>query len=333
MIDQALTAILQEAKKAKGNLISIILPVFNEAKNLPIVVDELCEHLVHFPKYKFEITFVDDRSVDESFEVLNNLSKRQLLNVRISVVRLAKNSGSHIAITAGLNIARGDFAIIMASDGQDPASVVTQLIEEWEKGCELILASRSDNLDHSALGNFLSAMAWRLMRWSTKIKMPEKGCDLLGMDKKVLRAFNKMDERNTTFIFRILSLGFKQKEIQYVKRARISGKSNWSFLKKIAIILDAVTGYSSRPLQLITKLGLFIFLILLLRWTYVVFTIYVLDRKPTELTIILNTIFTSLAVQILLLGVIGDYIWRILDEARKRPSYEISDVTGEIFSD
>jgi hypothetical protein len=96
-------------------------------------------------------------------------------------------------------------------------------------------------------------------------------------------------------------------------------------------MLDAITGYSSRPLRFITKFGISIFLILVLRWVYVIFKIFVLHQQPTELTLILNTIFTSLGLQILLLGVIGDYIWRILDETRKRPLYEISDAEGKVF--
>jgi glycosyltransferase involved in cell wall biosynthesis len=331
-LKSTISDIIQQSHKAKGNLISVVLPVFNEIENLQQVLEELYNYLFkEQQQYNFEITFVDDRSTDGSFELLSKLANQYSGNVRISVVRLAKNSGSHIAITAGLNISRGDFTIIMASDGQDPPSVIGDLLIEWEKGNELVLAARLDNLDHSYAGNLFSKMAWKLMNWSTKINMPKNGCDLLGLDKKVLQSFNKMDERNTTFIFRILSLGYRQKEITYIKRARIAGRSKWTFLKKIAIMVDAITGYSSRPLRLITKIGLLIFLILILRWVFVVFKIYVLQEAPSELTLVLNTIFTSLGLQILLLGVIGDYIWRILDETRKRPLYEISDAGGKVF--
>lgn len=326
-------SLLFEAKnKSRGNLVSVILPLYNEELSLPFVLEELYSYLsLQQSKYRFEITFIDDCSRDNSFNLVTELSQKSPANVRVSVARLAKNSGSHVAITAGLNIARGNFIIIMASDGQDPASVIGELISEWEKGFELVLASRNDNLDHNFIGKFFSAMAWKLMNWSTNVNMPSKGCDLLGFDNKVLTAFNKMDERNTTFIFRILSLGFKQKQIEYVKRARVAGKSNWTFFKKLSIIADAITGFSSRPLKMITQFGLFVFAILILRWIVVVFKIYILKEEPSELSIILNTIFTTLAVQILLLGFIGDYIWRILDEARKRPLYEISEIEGRIF--
>jgi glycosyltransferase involved in cell wall biosynthesis len=331
-LEISISNIIQQKLKAKGNLISVVLPVFNEIENLQQVVEELYNYLINEQQlYNFEITFIDDRSTDGSFELLSKLANQYSGNVRISVVRLAKNSGSHIAITAGLNISRGDFTVIMASDGQDPPEVIGDLIVEWEKGNELVLASRLDNLDHSYAENFFSKMAWKLMNWSTKINMPKNGCDLLGLDNKVLRSFNKMDERNTTFIFRILSLGYRQKEITYIKRARIAGISKWTFLQKMAIMIDAITGYSSRPLRLITKFGLLIFLILIFRWVFVAFKIYILHEKPSELTIVVNTIFTSLGLQILLLGVIGDYIWRILDETRKRPLYEISDAEGKVF--
>lgn len=316
----------------KGNLISIVLPLYNEGESLLFVLKEFTEYL---PKkhsnYNFEITFIDDCSADNSYNIVAEYAKSVFANVKFSIAQLSRNSGSHVAITAGLNISRGDFTIVMASDGQDPANVITQLISEWENGNELVLASRLDNLDHGKISKLFSKIAWKLMNWSTKINMPETGCDLLGMDKIVLNAFNKMDERNTTFIFRILSLGFKQKEIQYIKRSRFSGKSKWTILKKISIMIDAMTGFSNRPLKLVTNLGLLVFLILIIRWLYVVFEIYVLNIEPTELTIILNTIFTTLALQVLILGIIGDYIWRILDETRKRPIYEIRKIDGEIF--
>ncbi len=326
-----ISKLFEDKKKQRGNLVSVILPLYNEELSLPFVLDELYQYLSTLNNYRFEITFIDDCSKDNSYETVKKLSYQSPANVKVSVARLSKNSGSHIAITAGLNIARGNFTVIMASDGQDPAAIIGDLISEWEKGSELVLASRNDNLDHGFIAKWFSSMAWKLMNWSTNVKMPAKGCDLLGFDSKVLKAFNKMDERNTTFIFRILSLGFRQKEIEYVKRARVAGTSNWTFFKKLAIIADAISGFSSRPLKMITHFGLGIFTILILRWIVVVFKIYILKEDPSDLTIILNTIFTSLALQILLLGFIGDYIWRILDEARKRPQYEISEIDGHIF--
>ncbi|MFI5149791.1 MAG: glycosyltransferase family 2 protein [Bacteroidia bacterium] len=326
--------LFEESRHPKGNLISIILPVYNEALNLERVVAELYEYLpAHQPDYRFEITFIDDCSKDNSFNLLTELSKKSPSNVRLSVVKLAKNSGSHIAITAGLNIIRGAFCIIMASDGQDPCELIGQLLEQWKAGNDIVLAARFNNLDKNFWGKFFSRMAWKIMIWSTRINIPKKGCDMLGLDKKAVTAFNNMDERNTTFIFRILSLGFKQTEIQYVKRERFAGKSSWTFWKKISIMLDAITGYSSRPLQLITKLGMLLFLVLIARWAYIVVSVYIFKNTPTELTIILNTIFTALAVQMLLLGMIGDYIWRILEESRKRPLYEIGQIEGQLFND
>jgi glycosyltransferase involved in cell wall biosynthesis len=329
-----LSELLGQRNHKQGNLVSIVLPLFNEEESLPVVLAEFFGYLsVNLPDYRFEITFVDDCSSDRSYEIITDASSGTPENIKLSVVQLAKNSGSHVAITAGINIARGDFIIIMASDGQDPVSVISELLSEWKAGSDLILASRKDNLDQSGLAKNISRLAWKLMNWSTNIKMPETGCDLLGMDRKVADAFNRMDERNTTFIFRILSLGFKQKEIQYIKRSRVGGTSKWTFLKKLAIMFDAITGFSSRPLRLITKLGLILFFVLMMRWVYVVADIYVFNHEPTDLTIILNTIFSILAILVLIIGMVGDYIWRILDETRKRPLYEIRKSDGKLFDD
>ena len=153
---------------------------------------------------------------------------------------------------------------------------------------------------------------------------------MLGIDKKVLSAFNKMDERNTAFIYRLLSLGFDQKVLYYTKKERVAGKSKWTTRKKIGIIIDVITGHSSRPLRLLTKLSLLFTFIIFLRWLYVFINVYILKKPPTVLEIILNSIFTSTAVMMLILSAMGDYIWRILDETRKRPQYEISKISGNI---
>lgn len=327
-----LDEILNKATAPKGNLISILLPVFNEEECLPIVIEDFFNYLHNtLPNYRFEMTFVDDCSTDNSFQVISNYVSKAPANVKLNVVRLAKNSGSHTAITAALNICRGDFAIIMASDGQDPVSLVKELIERWESGSEMVLAIRQQNQDQSFFSRWTSKMAWRMMSWATKLKIDDGGCDVLGVDKKVIEAFNQMDERNTTFVFRILSLGFSRSTIYYPKRARVGGRSKWNFIKRIGIFIDAVAGFSNRPIKVIINFGLAVFVLLMLRWLYVVYNVYVLHEEPTEFSIVLNTIFTIGAIQILLIGIIGDYTWRILDEARKRPLYEISKSYGEVF--
>jgi glycosyltransferase involved in cell wall biosynthesis len=328
-----LEQIFNSTNKIKGNLISIILPLYNEEDSLPLLLNELTEFLsTNLKQYNFEISFIDDCSTDNSYNIISNYSiNSSFENIRISVLQLAKNSGSHIAITAGLNISKGDFTIIMASDGQDPANIIEELILGWQKGNDLILASRSDNLGHGFFSNLLSKLAWKIMNWSTGIQMPSSGCDLLGMDRIVLDSFNSMNERNTTFIFRILSLGFKQTEIKYIKRERFGGKSSWTIRRKIAIMADAISGFSNRPLKLIANFGLLFALILFIRWIYVISKILFINESPSDLTILLNTFFSGLAIQLIVLGFMGDYIWRILDETRKRPMYSFRKFNGKIF--
>jgi len=313
---------------------SIVMPVYNEIECLPAVVDDLYEYLAKVQaRHKWQLIFVDDCSTDGSFDYLSARATDLPGNVNLAVVRLAKNSGSHVAITAGLNLSVGRFTIVMASDGQDPVEVIGSLIEKKDQGYQLILASRSDNMDHGIIGKLFSSIAWKIMNWATDVKMPTGGCDMLGLDALVVSAFNRLDERNTTFIYRLLSLGFKQTTVSYTKRARYAGKSKWSIKKKIGIMLDAIAGYSSKPLKLITRLGLFLCLILLIRWGLVFYKVYILHNEPSSIEVLLNTFFSTLAVQLLILGAIGSYIWRILDETRKRPVYEISHVAGEIFTE
>ncbi len=333
-VSRTIRQLMDEFSSEKGRLVCIVLPVYNEADILPEVMRGLFSFLgQELAEYSFEVLFIDDSSRDSSFQVITGGRASAPSNVRVSVCRLSRNSGGHIAITAGLNLSRGDFTIVMSSDGQDPPEVIGQLIQEWKEGHDIVLAARSINLDQSPVERCFSRVAWKIMKWATGLSVPEKGCDLLGMGRHALDAFNRMDERNTTFIFRIFSLGFRQKQVEYVKRARIGGHSSWTLWKKIHIMLDAITGYSSRPLRLVSALGMMAFVVLAFRWIFMVWKIYVLGQEATDMAIILNSIFTSLAVVILLLGMMGDYIWRILDEARKRPLYEIADIGGDLFPD
>jgi glycosyltransferase involved in cell wall biosynthesis len=312
--------------------LSIVLPVYNEEESLPKMLDALTTYLgSRQAEYNWELIFIDDFSTDRSFDILAAYSKKQFKNIRIAVLQLSKNSGSHIAITAGINLSRADLTIIMASDGQDPPEVIEQLINHWKDGEKIILAARDGNLDKSSTGNLFSRMAWKIMNWATGIDMPEKGCDMLAIDKQPLEAFNKMDERNTTFIYRLLSLGYSPKVITYLKRERIGGQSKWTFWKKVRIMLDAITGYSNRPLRLITRLSLLLFFVLIIRWGFVIFKLVISGEEPDDRTVILNSIFTSLAVTVLIMSALGDYIWRILDEARKRPIYNFNKIEGTIF--
>lgn len=325
-------SLLEKHKQPKGNLVSILLPVFNEEEALPKVFEEFYDYLPkHLSEYRFEITFIDDCSSDSSYQVILEHAAKAPSNVRVNVCKLAKNSGSHVAITAALNICRGDFVVIMASDGQDPVALIKELLQEWHSGNEMILALREENQGQSKMRQKVSQLSWRLMNWATRIDMDYRGCDVLGLDKQVVEAFNRMNERNTTFIFRVLSLGFTRSQILYTKRGRAGGSSKWTFMKKVAVFVDAIAGFSDRPIRLISKLGIAFFFILLMRWVYVMIKYYILGEEPSDLNIILNTIFTTVAIQVLLIGVIGDYIWRILDESRKRPLYDFSKKDGDTF--
>lgn len=325
-------SLLEKYKQPKGNLVSILLPVFNEEEALPKVFEEFYDYLPQYlSQYRFEITFIDDCSSDSSYQVILEHAAKAPSNVRVNVCKLAKNSGSHVAITAALNICRGDFVVIMASDGQDPVALIKELLQEWHSGNEMILALREENQGQSKMRQKISQLSWRLMNWATRIDMDYRGCDVLGLDKQVVEAFNRMNERNTTFIFRVLSLGFTRSQILYTKRGRAGGSSKWTFMKKVAVFVDAIAGFSDRPIRLISKLGIAFFFILLMRWVYVMIKYYILGEQPSDLNIILNTIFTTVAIQVLLIGVIGDYIWRILDESRKRPLYDFSKKDGDTF--
>ena len=315
-------------KGAQSNkCISVVIPVYNEDESVLFVLDDLVEVFERFEDlYRFEIVFVDDCSTDSSVEMIQSRVSMLPEDFTVRIVKLCRNSGSHIAISAGLSVAKGDLIVIMASDGQDPAAVINEFVLEWLNGNVLILASRSDNLGQGFLSKLVSRIAWRIMNWCTNLEMPANGCDMLAMDKRVAKSYNSLKERNTTFVFKLLALGFKFKECTYVKRNRFGGKSKWNFYSKLSIMIDAITGFTNRPLRLIAKCGILVFVVMVLRWLIIVYKVYVLGQIPSELSIVLNTVLVVFSIIVLLLAFIGDYVWRILDETRQRPEFEIEEV-------
>ena len=314
-------------------LISIIMPLYNEQESVLFVLNEIKLTITNFlSDFQFEIIFVDDCSTDNSVHLLIDEMNSLLPNMILKIIRLTKNCGSHVAISAGLTVAKGDLVIIMSSDGQDPSEIIVTLVREWELGNRLILASRKQNLEQGIISRNFSRLAWQIMNWSSNLKMPDGGCDLLAMDRRVVNAYNAQSERNTTFIFKVMALGYKFKEISYIKRQRHAGNSKWTFLAKMSIMIDAITGFSNRPLRLIVKIGLVVFFLLILRWASIIYKVYFLGETPTDLTIVLNTILVAFSMIILFLGVIGDYVWRILDETRKRSVFVIDEVIDSAAS-
>lgn len=301
--------------------LSYVLPAFGEAENLPRVLPRILEQAAHCDE--LEIIVVDDHSKDGTFRVLREWGER---DPRIKGLRLARNSGSHMAILCGLTAASGDVVIVLAADGQDPPEFTPELLAAWREGHQVVWAVRSAREGETLVTRLFSRAYYATMnRWSS-VRLPPAGADFMLIDRRVVDALVEIPERNTSLLALITWLGFSQTELPYVKEARLSGRSKWTFGKKLRLAFDSMVGFSTAPLRLATSLG-----VLFGGAGFVYAGALVVNRVGggflfgTTVTEGWNALMIVLLVStgtlMIMLGVVGEYLWRALEEVRGRPRF------------
>jgi dolichol-phosphate mannosyltransferase len=244
---------------------------------------------------------------------------------RVMSIRLARNSGSYAAITAGFAHFAGDCAIVLAADGQDPPEVIPELIAAWEQGAKVVWAVRGEREGHSGLNLFASRAFYWTMNHFTSCRMPPEGADFLLADSQVVMAFNLMPERSHSVFAMIIWLGFPQSSISYTKSRRLHGRSKWSFGMKIKLAVDSFIGYSYFPMRAASLLGLCSAALGLLYAVVVTIHGLIGISVPGWSSLMVVLLLTA-GVQMLILGVLGEYVWRVLEEVRHRPRYVVEAV-------
>ena len=305
-------------------LLSIIIPVYYNEKSLPILYERLNKVSGEIKDVGFEYVFVDDGSGDNSYNVLHGIAKNDTC---VKVVKLSRNFGSFVACLAGLTYCKGDCAVIMAADLQDPPELINELLNKWKQGNEIVYAVR-EKREESKIKVFFSRLYYRIFKLIALSNMPKGGFDFVLLGRKVIDAIVKAREKNSTLIGQILWVGFKSDYILYTKKAREHGKSRWTLRKKIKYFLDSIFAFSFFPIRAISALGS---IIAIFSFFYGIYTIvmklfFSVDVKGFT-TIIVIVLFTS-GVQLIMLGVVGEYLWRNLEETRKRPVFIIDELVN-----
>jgi polyisoprenyl-phosphate glycosyltransferase len=303
--------------------LSIVIPVYYNEPNLPETVPQLLALAGDLPGYRLELVFVDDGSGDRSLEIL--LDFRSKHPETIKVVKLTRNFGSMAAIQAGFTVASGDCVGMIAADLQDPPELLPDMVHHWEQGNKAVFAVRQDRQE-PALQKLFSNGYYALIRKFAIRDYPTGGFDFFLVDRQVVDEVNKIREKNTNLMTLIFWLGFKPIIIPYVRRSRKKGKSRWTFAKKVKLFIDTFVAFSYFPIRLLSVLG---FLLASAAFLYGIFIFgywaaFGIEVKGWVPTMIILT-FTS-GLQMALLGVLGEYLWRTLDETRGRPPYVIDDV-------
>ncbi len=300
-------------------IISIIFPTYNEEGNLALLYEKVKAVTAQIKGYDFELVFIDDNSSDNTPQILNSLRQK---DNKVRIVRFARNCGSHAAISCGLNYCHGEAAIVMAADLQDPPQLIGQLLEEWKKGSKIVWGARKERKGESFLTKTSANIYYRMMNWLTTVKVPPRGADVFLVDKIVIDAFRQVVEKHSSVFMTIAWLGFKQGTIYYNKEARFSGKSKWSLSKKIKLTIDSLLSFSDIPIRYMSVLG-FLFALLGFIYAIYIFWLYVNGSPIQGWSSLMVAILVIGGIQMITLGVLGEYLWRTYDESRRRPRYVI----------
>lgn len=312
--------------KEGSNVLSVVIPCFNEADNIPVLVDRLLamrQGLANLTDVEF--IFVDDHSSDETPVMLRELAARFEF---VKYLRLARNSGSHIAIIAGMAHSKGDAAVFLAADLQDPPELIASMFAKWKEGYDVVWAVRQARLGVSKTSLFFSNMFYFLLNRMTAMKFPSMGADYALIDKRVVRGLVDSAGSKPSLIALIVWLGFKQVELLYVKEERKFGKSKWTLSMKLNAFADAFVGFSYLPMRFMSLVGFVAAFCGFLYALFVVVMRFVIGHPIEGWASLMVVTLIIGGLQMLMLGVLGEYLWRNLEESRKRPLFFIEDQKG-----
>ena len=303
-------------------MLSIVIPVFNEAENLPMLHARLTDAMNQVG-VDYEIVLVDDGSKDQSPEILKRLESEDR---RVVVVEFARNFGHQVAISAGLEHSRGRVVCIMDADLQDPPEVLPSFLAKWQEGWEVVYAVRTERKEW--WGKRLAyAVFYRLLQRVANIEIPLDAGDFCVMDRRVVDELVGMPERNR-FVRGIRSwVGFKQIGVPYERQARHAGAPKYTFRKLLYLALDGLISFSHTPLRIITILGFTVSLLSFLVASFYIIKKFTLGTGVPGFTTLVVSIFFLAGLQLMTIGVIGEYIGRISDEVKHRPLYVARRVT------
>jgi dolichol-phosphate mannosyltransferase len=299
--------------------ISIVVPVFNEEKNIPTLYDELSTQLSALP-YEFEFVFVDDGSTDGSLEIIKELAKYG----KVYYVELSRNFGHQYALKAGLDVSNGDCVVSMDCDLQHPPDVVLKMIRKWEEGYDVVYTRRAPNKNLSWLKRKTSSLFYAFMDKISDLKLESGTADFRLMNRTALDAFAHLNESELFIRGLVKWAGFKQTAIDYEPRDRHSGETKYNLKKMLSFAFRGITAFSVRPLQMIAYLGIFLFLISMILVPYALIS-YLMGKAVSGWTSLMISVIFFGSLQLLMTGVLGLYISKLVIQSKQRPHYFIRD--------
>lgn len=301
--------------------LSIIIPVYWNEDTLELLYDDLKKKVLGQLE-DYELVFVDDGSGDSSWEVINQIKNR---DDRTVCVKLSRNFGEHSALLAGLSVCTGDCAVTKQADLQEDSEIILEMYESWKKGNKVVLAVREER-DDSFATKFFAGLYYKLMQKFANKNMPSGGCDCYLLDRKVIEVLLKLDEKNSSLTLQVLWAGFQTDRIYFHRREREIGKGRWTFAKKFKLVLDSMISFSYVPIRMMWIIGILFFVFSVIMGIEVFVEWFTVGTPVAGWPSLMCVVLCSSGLILLMLGLLGEYIWRTFDAARKRPPFIIDEV-------
>jgi len=311
-----------------NSVISIIVPIYNEQEVLGECYKRLCA-VINKSHYSFEIIFVNDGSTDMSLSSLHDIYEN---DKRVTLIDLSRNFGKEIAMTAGIDNAFGDAAIIIDADLQDPPELIPRLIDEWENGYDVVYAKRRIRSGETVLKRITAFVFYRLVKRIGTIDMPSDTGDYRLINKRVIESLKQIRERHRFMKGIFTWVGFRQKGILYDREPRLCGTTKFNYWKLWNFALEGITSFSTLPLKISSYAGVLIALFAFVYGLFIILQTILFGNPvagyPSEMVIIL---FLG-GCQLIAIGIVGEYLGRLFDEAKKRPLYIINGKFNSIYA-
>jgi dolichol-phosphate mannosyltransferase len=302
-------------------MLSVIIPVYNEANNIKELATRLNQTLAGLPE-DWEVLFINDGSRDGSWEMLEGLAKT---DKRIKLINFSRNFGHQNALAAGIDHCQGKAAIIMDGDLQDPPELIPELFAKWKQGYHVVYAQRTSREYEPASKRFFAGVFYRLIKRITSLDMPLDTGDFRLIDRRVIDILKNLPENNLFLRGLVAWTGFRQTGVQFNRERRYAGKPKYSFKKSLELAIAGITSFSVFPLRLASYLGFLVSGFSFLFALYVIYKKFFLDVATEGWASLMVVILFLGGVQLLTLGIIGEYLGKLNEEQKKRPKYIVAD--------
>lgn len=301
--------------------ISIVVPVYYNEDTLMDLYQDMKEKILG-QIGDYELVFVDDGSGDSSWKIMNEI---RALDENVRLVKLSRNFGEHAALLAGLSVCTGDCAVTKQADLQEDSTLILEMYDRWKQGNKVVLAVRRTR-DESRVKIFFANMYYALVRKFVNKNMPVGGCDCYLIDRKVIQVLERLDEKNSSLTLQVLWAGFQTDMVYFDRRDREKGISRWTFAKKFKLVMDSMMSFSYMPIRFMTYVGIAFDILAMILFISVIVEYFTHGTPIAGWSSLMCVVLCSSGLILLMMGILGEYVWRTLDAARTRPPFIIDEV-------